>query len=72
MCAGVEPGEAAAEQLHRKAAVFEIELVEVGDLELAACGRLDLFGEFDYAFVVEIEAGYCPVGFGLFGFFFDR
>ena len=72
VCAGVEPGKAAAEQLHGKAAIFEIELVEVGDFELAACGWLDSFGDLNHALVVEIEAGYRPVGFGLCGFFFNR
>ena len=69
--AGVEPGEAAAEQLHGKAAVFEIHLVDGGDFEFAACGGFDLFGEVDHAVVVEIKAGYRPVGFGFARFFFD-
>ena len=36
-CAGVEPGEAAAEPLDGKLAALEISAVDVGDLQLAAC-----------------------------------
>ncbi|CWQ25392.1 Uncharacterised protein [Neisseria meningitidis] len=47
-------------------------MVEVGNFQFAAGGRFDLFGELDDALVVEVQAGYRPIGFGLLRFLFDR
>ena len=68
MGAGVEPGEAAAQQLDLQLAALEIAVVDVGDLELAARRRLEAGGDVEDAVVVEIEAGDGVVRRRLLGF----
>src|SRR5690606_16607466 len=55
--AGVEPRATAREQVCTQAALREIRLVDVGDLELAARGRLEVLRDVDDAVVVDVEAG---------------
>jgi hypothetical protein len=61
MRSGVEPGEAAPENLDEQVAALEIGAVDVGDLEFATAGRLDRCGDVDDVVVVEIEAGHGEV-----------
>ena len=56
MCAGIEPGDAAAEQLDPQRPPGEIGAVDVGDLQLPAGGGLELSSELDAARVVEVKA----------------
>src|SRR5688572_14246667 len=69
MGAGIEPGGAAAEDLDLELAGFEVEAIQVGDLKLAAFGRLEGFGEWNNFLVVEIETGNGVVGLWLRRFF---
>ena len=69
--AGIEPGGAAAEEFDVEFAGFEVQTIEVGDLEFAAPGGFEGFGESDDVFVVEVEAGDGVVGFWLRRFFFQ-
>ena len=66
--AGVEPGEAAAEQLDEKIAAFEIGAIDVGDFELASRRGLDRGGNVEDIIVVEIKPGDGDVDFGACGF----
>src|SRR5262245_36657529 len=54
--AGVEPRDAATEPDHVELAGAQVLAVDVGDLELAARGRLERLGDRDHAVVVEVEA----------------
>ena len=54
--AGVEPGKAAAEQLHLQPVSVEIEPVEVRDLQLAARGRAHPPRHVHDAMIVKIQA----------------
>src|SRR5271165_239403 len=72
MGAGVEPGEAAAENLYEQVAALEIGAVDVGDLEFAAAGRLDRRGDVDDVVVVEIEAGHREIRFRQLRLLLDR
>ena len=72
MRTGVQPCETAPQKLHRQRTVFQVHLVQAGDFQFAAFRRLNLFGKFDDAAVVEIKAGNRPVGFRLLRFFFKR
>jgi len=56
MCAGVEPGEAAAEDLHFELFFLKIDSVEVCYLKLSSGGRSKLFRKLYYLIVIEIEA----------------
>ena len=69
--AGVEPGVAATHDLDIELALFEVEAVEVGDLEFATGRRLEVAGAVDDRVVVEVEAGDGVVGFGLLRLFFE-
>ena len=60
--AGVEPGVAAAHGLDVKLVAREVGLVDVGDLELAARRRLDLFCDIDDVLVVKVKARHGEVG----------
>ena len=55
--AGIEPGEAAAEDLGAEFAAVEVPGVDVGDFELAARAGLEIAGNVDDLVVVEIDAG---------------
>ena len=54
--AGVEPGVAAAERDDLQLALLQVLAIDIGDLELAARGGLELRSNVDDAIVVEIEA----------------
>ena len=69
--AGVEPCEPAAEGDDRQRPVLEVHAVEVGDLELAARGGLDLFREFAHAGVVEVQARDGVAGLRMLGLLLD-
>jgi hypothetical protein len=67
--AGVEPGGATAELFDMERSGFEIAAVEVGDLEFATGGGLEIGRDLDSAVVVEIEAGNSEIRLGIFWFF---
>ena len=70
--AGVEPGHAAAEKFGAELAAVEVPAVHVGDLELAARGGFERFGDGDDLRVVEVDAGDGVARLGLRGLFFER
>src|SRR3546814_17045644 len=51
---------------------FHVEPVQIGDLQFTTGRRADLMSELANALVVEIQAGYCPVGTRLDGLLLDR
>ena len=57
MGAGIQPGGTAAHALHPQRAALQIDIVDIGDLQLAARRRFDLLGNLDHIVVVEIETG---------------
>ena len=71
MGSGVEPGDAAAEELGAELATVQVPAVDVGDLELAAGAGFQLGGDFDDLGVVEVDSGDGVAGFGLGGLFFE-
>ena len=72
MRTGVEPSEAASEDLHLELSVGEKPLVHRGDLQLPAGGGLDRFGHGDHPVRVEVQSHYGVIGFRMFGLLFDR
>ena len=72
MGSGVEPGEAAAQDLGAEFVAVKIPGVDVGDFELAACGGFEAAGYIDYAGVVEVDAGDGVARFGLERLLFER
>src|SRR3546814_10513735 len=72
MCASIEPSITAAHALNVQRAHFHVEPVQIGDLQFTTGRRADLMSELANAIVVEIQAGYCPVGTRLDGFLLDR
>ena len=72
MGSGVQPRVTAPHPLHVQFACFEIEAVEVRDLQLAARGGFHLAGELRHALVIEIEPGHSPVRARLLRLFLDR
>ena len=52
--AGVEPCHTTPHLFYRKAAFVEVESVEVGDFQLAACRRFERFGFFDHVTSVKV------------------
>jgi hypothetical protein len=69
--AGIEPGNAATEELHLQLAHLEVSAVDVGDFEFAAFAGFEVSADINDLVVVHIEAGNSVVGFGLGRFFFD-
>jgi hypothetical protein len=69
--AGVEPGVAAAHDLHVERSPFEVLAVDVGDFEFAAHAGLEVPGDVDDAVVVEVEAGDGVATLGHSGLFFE-
>ena len=59
---GVEPGEALSEQCHIQLAILEVDAVEVGDLELATCGWLQILRVLYDTVIIEVETRYTVVG----------
>ena len=70
--ARVQPGEAAAEELDPQRPLLQVEAVEVGDLVLAAGGRLQGRGLGRHRVVVEVEAGHGIVALGARGLLLQR
>src|SRR5690554_58275 len=71
MGAGVQPGEAPAQQFHVQLALLQIGPVYAGDFQFATVAGFYLFGNVYNAVVVEVEAGYRVVGFRVLRLFFD-
>ena len=69
--AGIEPGVTAAHDLDVELAFFEVEAVEVGDLEFATWRGFEVARQADDLVVVEVEASDGVVGFGLFRLLFE-
>ena len=70
--AGVQPGEAAAEDLNLELSGGQEFLVDSGDLQLAAGRWLDVFGDFHHLVGVEIKAHHGVVALGALGFLLYR
>ena len=70
--AGVEPGGATREDLDAQPALLEVDPVEVGDLQLAARGRLQLVGVIDDVVAVEVEPRDGELTLGLGGLLLQR
>ena len=68
--AGIQPGKAAAQQLHIQLALFQVHIVQGSDLQLAAGGGLYLLCHLHHFLVVEVQAGDGVVGLGVCGLFF--
>src|SRR6185437_6863843 len=67
----VEPGHTAPEQLDPQRAALEVLAVDVGDLELAARGRLEARSDIEHMVVVEVKTGHREEGFGGCGLLLD-
>lgn len=70
--ASVEPGEAPAQLFYVQLTLFQVGTINAGNFQFAPVAGFYLFGDLDHTVVVEIEAGYGVVGFGMFWLFFDR
>lgn len=69
--AGVQPRVAAAEGDHGQRPLLQVHLVERGDFELAACGRLNLVRLGGHVARVEVQAGDGVGALGLGGLLLD-
>ena len=58
---GVEPGAPPREDLDEQTPLLEVDPVQVGDLQLAARGGLELRGDIGGTPVVEIQPGHRPI-----------
>ena len=72
MRAGIEPGKTTAKDLDIEVATFQVGAVDVGDLELAACRRLDVGGDVEDVIVVKVEPGDRDIRLRMLGLFLDR
>ena len=70
--ARIQPRIPAAQRTHVQRARIEIHAVEVRDLQFATRTRLDLLGEIDHTFVVEVQACHRIMRFRLGRLLFDR
>src|SRR6185312_8060984 len=68
---GVQPGEAAAQLLHRQRAARQIGTVEIGNLQLAARRHLKTARDIDAVGVIEINTGNGPLALGCFRLLHD-
>ena len=62
MGAGVQPCDAATEDLHAQLAASQVLEVDVGDLVLAASGGTQRGGDVEHGVVVEVQAGHGDTG----------
>ena len=71
MGTGIQPGGTAAHAFNTQLALLEIDVVHIGDLQLATGRWLDLFGDLHHLIVIEVEAGHRIVGLRLNRLLFD-
>lgn len=69
--AGVQPRVSAAQGDHGQRPLLQVHLVERGDLQLAARGRLHLVGLGGHVARVEVKAGDCVGALGALGLLLD-
>lgn len=67
----IQSGEIVFQQFYLQIVVFQIYLVQGGDFQFVVFRRFYVFCYFYYVIVVEVEFGYCLVGFWFQWFFFD-
>lgn len=68
---GIEPGIAAPHQGHAQAPLIQIDPVHIGDFQLPARRGFQVSRYIDDVRVIEIKAGYRPVGFRSGGLLLD-
>lgn len=71
MCASIEPSVTTAQLLDKQVAGFHVQSVEIGNLKLATCRRLQVASELNNAVVIKIQAGDRIVRLWLLRFFLD-
>ena len=69
--AGVEPGHTPRQKPRVQFVLSEVNQIEIGNFELAACGWLQCFANLDYALVIHIETWNSVMAFWVFRFFFE-
>jgi len=68
----IEPGVSPAEDVHVQSSLFQVEPVEVCNLQLSPGGGPEVFRLFHHRGIVEVEPHHGVVGFGAGGFLFER
>src|SRR6266581_799264 len=69
--AGVEPGHTPRQKPRVQFILSEVNQIEIGNFELAACGWSQCFANLDYALVIHIETWNGVMAFWVFRFFFE-
>src|ERR1700682_5270160 len=67
----IEPGHAAAKQLHMQLVLFEIEQIQIGDLELAARRWTQRLAKIDNLRVVNVKTRHRKVASRFLRLFFE-
>ena len=68
----IQPGSTAPQKLYVELSTIKISLVEISDLQLTPCRRLDLLGKLYDAVIVEVKPRNSEFRFWLFRLFLDR
>lgn len=72
MCACVQPSKALTQQFHIQGTVFQIDAVQVSNLQLTTGRRLQLLCEINHTVVIEIQAGHTVIALRMLRLFLDR
>src|SRR4051794_30435972 len=68
---GIQPRHPSTEPFHVELVPFQVNRIQIGDLELAPRGRFQRPAEFDYLAVINIETRYREITFRLLRLFFQ-
>ena len=71
MRARIQPGHAAAKDFSGESPTLKIPSINICNLKLASCGRLQLRGNFDNLWIVKVLFHHGISGPGRFGFFLN-
>ena len=71
MCSCIQPGKSLAQKFHVQLVLLQIDPVQIRDLQLSPCGRLQILGILHHLIVIEIKASDTVIGLWLCRFLFN-
>ena len=69
---GIQPGEALPQQFYIQCPIFQINAIEVGNLQLTAGRRFQILCVLHYAVIIEIQTRYAVIALWLSRLFLNR
>lgn len=72
MCTSIQPSKALPQQLHVQGTIFQINAVQIGNLQFTTSRRFQVLSKLDHTVIIEVQTGDTVVALRMFWLFLDR